>query len=141
MKPTDGYPTDDQIDREFVIIQNEWYQYNDLDDMTNGEPSQVVFSAKALEEGQTNTNGTVTALKDESLLAKVGDTIRLYVNNVGPNEVSSFHVVGTIFDDVYIDGNPANNMKGMQTVMLSESGGSVVEFTVVEEGTYTMVTH
>ncbi|WP_226036900.1 multicopper oxidase domain-containing protein [Aquibacillus saliphilus] len=141
VKPSDGYPTDDEVDREYVIIQNEWYKYNDLDDMTNGEPSQVVFSTKALEEGQPNTNGVLNSLRDEPLLAKVGDKIRLYVNNVGPNEVSSFHVVGTIFDDVYVDGNPANNMKGLQTVMLPASGGAVVEFTVKEEGMYTMVTH
>ncbi|SHF88642.1 nitrite reductase (NO-forming) [Ornithinibacillus halophilus] len=141
VKPADGYPTDDQVDKEFVIIQNEWYKYNDLDDMTNNEPSQVVFSAKALHEGQPNTNGTVTALKDEPLLAKVGDKVRIYINNVGPNEVSSFHVVGTIFDDVYLDGNPANRLEGMQTVMLPASGGAVVEFTVIEEGVYPFVTH
>ncbi|SET09971.1 nitrite reductase (NO-forming) [Oceanobacillus limi] len=141
VQPNDGYPTDDEVDREYAIIQNEWYRYNDLDDMTNGVPSQVVFSTKALDEGQPNTNGTVTAVKNEPLLAKVGDKVRLFVNNVGPNEVSSFHVVGTIFDDVYIDGNPANHMEGMQTVMLPASGGAVVEFTVKEEGVYPFVTH
>ncbi|KEF38889.1 putative multicopper oxidase [Schinkia azotoformans MEV2011] len=141
VKPKNGYPTDNQIDKEFVIVQNEWYKYNDLDDMTNGVPSQVVFSTKALAEGQPNTNGDTYSLKEKPLLAKVGDRIRIYVNNVGPNEVSSFHVVGTVFDDVYIDGNPANRYKGMQTVMLPASGGAVVEFTVVEEGSYSIVTH
>jgi nitrite reductase (NO-forming) len=141
VKPTDGYPTDDEIDREFVLIQNEWYNYNDLDDMMNGEPSQVVFSTKALKEGDLNTNGTTYSLQETPLLAKVGDKIRIYVNNVGPNEVSSFHVVGTIMDDVYIDGNPANHMEGLQTVMLPASGGAVIEFTVTEEGSYPFVTH
>ncbi|WP_138416701.1 multicopper oxidase domain-containing protein [Aquibacillus sediminis] len=141
VRPTDGYPTDDEIDKEHVLIQNEWYKYNDLDDMTNGEPSQVVFSTKAMEEGQLNTNGVVGAIKEKPLEANVGDKVRLYVNNVGPNEISSFHVVGTIFDDVYIDGNPANRMKGLQTVILPASGGAVVEFTVKEEGMYKMVTH
>ncbi|MUK89088.1 multicopper oxidase domain-containing protein [Ornithinibacillus sp. L9] len=141
VQPKDGYPTDHEVEKEYAIIQNEWYKYNDLDDMTNGVPSQVVFSTKALHEGQSNTNGTVTAVKDEPLLAKVGDKVRIYVNNVGPNEVSSFHVVGTVFDDVYIDGNPANHMEGLQTVMLPASGGAVVEFTVKEEGVYPFVTH
>jgi nitrite reductase (NO-forming) len=141
VKPTGGYPTDHEIDKEFVLIQNEWYKYNDLEDMSNGVPSQVVFSAKALKEGDINTNGTTYSLKDTPLLAKLGDRIRIYVNNVGPNEVSSFHVVGTILDNVYIDGHPSNLMKGLQTVLLPASGGAVVEFTVTEEGTYPIVTH
>lgn len=139
--PKNGYPTDAEVDKEYVIVQNEWYKYNDYEDMLNGEPSHVVFSAKALTEGQVNTNGVVGSTKDNPLLAKVGDKVRLYVNNVGPNEVSSFHIVGTVFDDVYIDGNPANHFEGMQTVMLPASGGAVVEFTVVEEGVYPIVTH
>ena len=141
VKPADGYPNDAEIDKEFVIIQNEWYKYNDLKDFTNGVPSQVVMSTKALKEGDRNTNGDTYSLKDVPLLAKVGDRVRLYVNNVGPNEVSSLHVVGTIFDDVYIDGNPANHMVGLQTVMLPASGGAVVEFTVTREGTYSILTH
>jgi nitrite reductase (NO-forming) len=141
VKPTEGYPTDSKVNREFVIVQNEWYKYNDMNDFTNGKPKYVVFSAKALKEGDINTNGTVGALVDKPLLAKVGDKVRFYVNNVGPNEVSSFHVVGTMFDDVYVDGNPFNHMKGMQTVLLPASGGAVVEFTVTEEGSYPFVTH
>ncbi|MFD1361664.1 multicopper oxidase domain-containing protein [Lentibacillus salinarum] len=141
VQPDDGYPTDDEVDQEYVLIQNEWYQYNDLDNMTNEEPSQVVFSTKALHDGQPNTNGTVGALLDEPLEANVGDKVRFYINNVGPNELSSFHVIGTLFDDVYIDGNPANHQEGMQTVGLPASGGAVVEFTVKEAGTYKFVTH
>ena len=53
VKPKDGYPTDDRVDREFVVIQNEWYQYNDIDNMTNEEPSEVVFSTKALMRDKT----------------------------------------------------------------------------------------
>ncbi|WP_066067416.1 multicopper oxidase domain-containing protein [Neobacillus soli] len=141
VKPTNGYPTDSKVDREYVIVQNEWYKYNDMDDMTNGTPKYVVFSTKALKAGDNNTNGTVGALVDHPLLAKVGDKVRFYVMNVGPNEVSSFHVVGTMFDDVYLDGNPYNHMKGLQTVMLPASGGAVVEFTVTKEGSYPIVTH
>ena len=131
----------DEIDREFVLIQNEWYKYNDFNDFLNGEPSQVVFSTKALKEGDRNTNGDTFTLKDEPLVAKVGEKVRMYINNMGPNKVSSFHVVGTIMDDVYLDGNPHNVLKGMQTIMLPASGGAVVEFTVTEEGDYPIVTH
>ncbi|WP_096271229.1 multicopper oxidase domain-containing protein [Paucisalibacillus globulus] len=141
VKPKDGYPTDDIVDKEFALIQNEWYNYNDLDDFTDGTPNQVVFSTKALKEGDRNTNGDTFTLKDEPLQAKVGDRIRLYINNVGPNQVSSFHVVGAQFDVTYLDGNPENVLKGMQTVQLPASGGAVVEFEVFEEGDYTIVTH
>lgn len=141
VKPTTGYPSDTEIDREFALIQNEWYQYNDLDDMTNHESQHVVFSAKALNTGDINTNGTTFALKDTPLEAKVGEKIRIYFTNMGPNETSSFHVVGSLFDDVYIDGNPANHMQGLQTVLIPASGGAVVEFTVKEAGNYTIVTH
>ncbi|CAM4197934.1 copper-containing nitrite reductase [Geobacillus stearothermophilus ATCC 7953] len=124
-----------------MLIQNEWYKYNDMNDFQNGVPSYVVFSTKALRPGDPNTNGDTFTLKEKPLLAKVGEKIRLYVNNVGPNEVSSFHVVGTVFDDVYLDGNPSNHLQGMQTVMLPASGGAVVEFTVTRPGTYPIVTH
>lgn len=141
VKPKAGYPTDNQVDREYVVIQNEWYKYNDMEDFTNGTPKYVVLSTKALKEGDPNTNGTVGAMVNHPLLAKVGDKVRFYVLNVGPNEVSSFHVVGTLFDDVYMDGNPFNHMKGLQTVMLAASGGAVVEFTVAKEGSYPFVSH
>lgn len=141
VKPKNGYPTDKEIDREYVLIQNEWYKYNDFNDFQNGVPSYVVFSTKALKKGDLNTNGDTFTLKEKPLQAKVGDKVRIYINNVGPNEVSSFHVVGTIFDDVYIDGNPYNHLKGLQTVMLPASGGAVVEFTVTRPGEYPIVTH
>ena len=141
VKPTDGYPTDDEVDREFVLIQNEWYKYNDHNAFRNEEPEHVVLSTKALNEGDRNTNGDTFSLKEEPLVAKVGEKVRLYVNNMGPNEVSSLHVVGSIMEDVYVDGNPANHMKGMQTIMLPASGGAVVEFVVTEEGNYPILTH
>jgi nitrite reductase (NO-forming) len=80
-------------------------------------------------------------LVDEPFQVKAGEKIRFYVANVGPNELSSFHVISPIFDDVYIDGNPANHLQGMQTVQLPASGGAVVEFTIKEEGEYTFLTH
>ncbi|BDG34769.1 multicopper oxidase domain-containing protein [Geobacillus sp. 44B] len=141
VKPKNGYPTDKEVDREFVLIQNEWYKYNDIDDFQNGVPSYVVFSTKALKAGDRNTNGDTFTLKEKPLVAKAGEKVRIYIENVGPNEVSSFHVVGTVLDDVYIDGNPNNHLKGLQTVMLPASGGAVVEFTVTRPGSYPIVTH
>ncbi|GIP18871.1 hypothetical protein J40TS1_45130 [Paenibacillus montaniterrae] len=95
----------------------------------NGNPEYVVF------------NGNDYSLKDNPLPAKVGEQIRLYVSNAGPNETSSFHVIGTVFDHVYVDGNPDNMLQGLQTVLLPASGGAVVEFTITEAGDYPFVTH
>lgn len=50
--------------------------------MTNGVPSQVVFSAKALHEGPPNTNSTTTVLKDEPLKAKAGEKVRVYITTL-----------------------------------------------------------
>ncbi|OAB44098.1 multicopper oxidase domain-containing protein [Paenibacillus glacialis] len=129
VEPKDGYPTDNEVDREYTIVQSEWYAEHDFDAFLDGSPEYVVF------------NGNDFTLKEHPLLAKVGDRVRLYVNNVGPNKVSSFHIVGAIMDRVYIDGNPKNMLYGLQTVMLPASGGAVVEFVVNEAGDYPIVTH
>ena len=50
-------------------------------------------------------------------------------------------MVGTIFDRVWIDGNPDNQFRGMQTVLLGSSSGAIVEFMIPEAGNYVMVDH
>jgi nitrite reductase (NO-forming) len=67
--------------------------------------------------------------------------VRLYVLNVGPSKTSSFHVVGTIFDRVWMEGNPDNQFRGMQTVLLGSSNSAIVEFMIPEDGAYIMVDH
>lgn len=129
VEPKDGYPSDAEVDRSHVLVQSEWYTEHDMEAFLNEQPEYVVF------------NGNDFGLKDEPLTAKVGETVRIYVSNAGPNHTSSFHVVGTIFDRVYVDGHPDNVMKGMQTVLLPASGGAVVEFTVKEAGDYPIVSH
>lgn len=129
VEPKDGYPSDADIDREYVLVQSEWYKERDFNSFLNEEPEYVVF------------NGNDFGLKKNPLTAKVGDTVRIRVLNAGPNKGSSFHVVGTTFDRVYLDGNPKNVLYGLQTVMLPASGGAVVEFRVLEEGDYPVVTH
>lgn len=60
-------------------MQSEWYKEHDYNDFLNGVPSYVVF------------NSNDFSLKEKPMLAKAGDKVRFYVNNAGPNEVSSFH--------------------------------------------------
>lgn len=141
VKPKNGYPTDKNVDREFVLIQNEWYKSNDYNDMLNGEPQQVVFSTKALHAGQQNTNGDTFTLKEHPLKAKKGETIRLYFANMGPNHSTALHVVGAVMKDVYINGSPLNHEKDLQTVLVPPSGSAIVEFTVNEPGRYMIMDH
>lgn len=135
VEPKDGFPG--KIDREYALVQNEYYLKKkedgtymvDLDAAVKKQPSHVAFNGRAHQYVQ------------KPLVAKPGERVRLYLLNVGPNDQSSFHVVGTIFDKVWIDGNPVNEMRGMQTVLLGSSSGAIVEFIIPEAGLYTFVDH
>jgi nitrite reductase (NO-forming) len=65
----------------------------------------------------------------------------MYVVNAGPNRVSAFHVVGAIFDRVYLDGATDRPLRGIQTVNVPVGGGAVFELRLPEPGTYPFVTH
>jgi nitrite reductase (NO-forming) len=111
--------------------------------MVDGQPLYVLDGARVRSKAPTYTvfNGRYNGMVDQPLVAKPGERVRLFVMNVGPSNTSSFHVVGTIFDRVWIDGNPDNQFRGMQTVLLGSSGGAIVEFVIPEAGNYVMVDH
>jgi nitrite reductase (NO-forming) len=96
---------------------------------------------RAAAPSYTVFNGMHNGMVRKPLPAKPGERVRLYVLNVGPSKTSSFHVVGTIFDRVWMDGNPDNQFRGMQTVLLGSSSGAIVEFVIPEAGQYIMVDH
>src|SRR5439155_9133105 len=73
--------------------------------------------------------------------AKVGEKIRLYVGNGGPNLSSSFHVIGEIFDTVYQEGGTAPSQRNVQTTVIPPGGAAMVEFKVDVPGTYVLVDH
>jgi nitrite reductase (NO-forming) len=86
-------------------------------------------------------NGVHNGMVKNPLAARPGERVRMFVLNVGPSKTSSFHVVGTIFDRVWIEGNPDNQFRGMQTVLLGSSNSAIVEYLIPEEGSYIMVDH
>lgn len=86
-------------------------------------------------------NGKHNGMVKQPLVAKPGERVRLFVLNVGPSKTSSFHVVGTIFDKVWLEGNPENQLRGMQTVLLGSSNSAIVEMLIPEAGSYIMVDH
>jgi nitrite reductase (NO-forming) len=86
-------------------------------------------------------NGKVGSLiGDKALQAKVGETVRLFVGNGGPNLVSSFHVIGEIFDHVSVEGGTLVN-ENVQTTLIPAGGAAIVDFKCEVPGTLIMVDH
>jgi nitrite reductase (NO-forming) len=138
VSPREGYATDRLVAREYAVVQSEFYLKR------RAESELYAFDGEAAREKEASHvvfNGHASALKDHPLMASPGERVRLYLHNVGPSGTSSAHVVGTILDRVWGEGNPANDWRGMQTVLLGASNGAVVEFIVPEEGDYFLVDH
>jgi nitrite reductase (NO-forming) len=142
VEPRGGYPT--KVDREYVIIQSEFYAKLDPEKRKVDGVSLYVLDGERLRASQpTHTvfNGAHNGMVKRPLPAKAGERVRLFVLNVGPSKTSSFHVVGTIFDRVWFEGNPDNQFRGMQTALLGSSNSAIVEFVIPENGSYIMVDH
>ncbi|CKK20175.1 copper-containing nitrite reductase [Neisseria meningitidis] len=136
VEPKEGLP---KVDKEFYIVQGDFYtkgkkgaqglQPFDMDKAVAEQPEYVVF------------NGHVGAIAgDNALKAKAGETVRMYVGNGGPNLVSSFHVIGEIFDKVYVEGGKLIN-ENVQNTIVPAGGSAIVEFKVDIPGSYTLVDH
>jgi nitrite reductase (NO-forming) len=140
--PKEGYPT--KVDREYVVIQSEFYAKLDPEGRkVDGVPLYVLDGERLRAAQPTHTvfNGVFNGMVQKPLPAKRGERVRLHVLNVGPSKTSSFHVVGTILDRVWMEGNPQNQFRGMQTVLLGSSNSATVEFMIAEDGSYIMVDH
>ena len=142
VEPRDGFPG--KADREYVVIQSEFYAKPDPGKRkVDGAPLYVLDTDRLRASQPTHTvfNGAHNGMVRNPLPAKAGERVRLFVLNVGPSKTSSFHVVGTIFDKVWWEGNPDNQFRGMQTVLLGSSNSAIVEFMIPENGSYIMVDH
>jgi len=123
--------------KEFVLVESEFYvtagannlYQPDAQKVLDVRPDYVVF------------NGAANQYEAHPLTVRAGDLIRLYVVNAGPTLFSAFHVIGWLFDKVYIDGNPANVLYGIQTYQIPPGGGAAIELTITQPGTYPFVTH
>jgi nitrite reductase (NO-forming) len=137
VEPKEGLP---KVDREYYVMQSEFYT-----ETAAGTKGLAPFSSKnGMDEHPTYVvfNGKVGALMGEGRLqAKTGETVRLYVGNIGPNLASSFHVIGEIFDNVYREGSLSDPNHNVQTTLISSGGTSVVEFKVEVPGDFTLVDH
>ncbi|TGK47967.1 nitrite reductase, copper-containing [Leptospira kanakyensis] len=137
VQPKEDLP---KVDKEYYVVQSEFYTKG-----KNGEPGLQPFSMeKAITEipDYVVFNGSVGSLvEDRAITAKVGETVRLFVGNGGPNLVSSFHVIGEIFDHVYTEGGILPNQKNVQTTLIPAGGSAIVDFKVEVPGTLILVDH
>lgn len=136
VEPASGLPP---VSREYYVMQGDFYTAG-----AHGEAGLQPFSMeKALAEHPDYVvfNGAVGALTgDGALRAEVGETVRLYVGNGGPNLVSSFHVIGEIFDLCNAEGGRIAN-RDVQTTLVPAGGSTIVEFKVEAPGNYILVDH
>ncbi len=137
VEPKKGLP---KVDHEYYVMQGDFYTKG-----ANGEQGLQPFSmSKAIDEKPEYVvfNGSVGSLSgDHALTAKVGETVRIFVGNGGPNLTSSFHVIGQIFDTVYQEGNMSSPVHDVQTTMIPAGGAAIVEFKMSVPGTFLLVDH
>lgn len=137
VEPEGGLPA---VDKEFALVQSEWY-LGPQRDLTSLKKA----SAAAPSPDYVVLNGVANQYKDQPLAIGTGERVRVFVLNAGPSVDSAFHVVGTIFDTVIKEGvqltrdNPGHY--GAQVVDLAPAQGAIVEFTTAEDGLYPIVTH
>jgi nitrite reductase (NO-forming) len=136
VEPPEGLPP---VDHEFYVMQGDFY--------TVGKYREKGYQAfdmqKAIDENPTYVlfNGAETALTGpRALKAKTGESVRMFVGNGGPNLVSSFHVIGEIFDRVQYEGG-TRFQENVQTTLIPAGGAVTVEFHTEVPGNYVLVDH
>ncbi|MGN6512275.1 MAG: copper-containing nitrite reductase, partial [Lysobacteraceae bacterium] len=113
VEPPGGLP---KVDREYYVMQGDFYttgkyhekghQPFDMEKAIDEHPTYVLFNGR---------EGALTG--DNALKANTGETVRLFVGNGGPNLVSSFHVIGEIFDKVWFEGG-TRFQENVQTTLI-----------------------
>jgi nitrite reductase (NO-forming) len=136
VEPEGGLP---EVDREFYVMQGDFYLEGargeqglrpfSMDKMLDEHPDYVVFNG-----------GVGSIAEDRAFKAKVGETIRIFFGVGGPNIVSSFHVIGEIFDQVMQEG-ATEWSSNIQTTLVPAGGATIVDFKVEVPSTLMMVDH
>lgn len=138
IEPKEGLP---KVDKEFYVVQGEFYpsgsmgtqglQIMDAQKLLDGHPEYIVFNGRV--------QGAVGKMK-----ANVGETARIYVGNGGVNLISSFHMIGEIFNTVYPEGAMGIGsalLKNVQTTIVPAGGATAVELKFEVPGKYILVDH
>lgn len=137
VQPKEGLP---KVDKEFYVVQGELYTQGGI-----GKKGLVLFDPQALLDGNptyVTFNGKIAGASP--MQVNKGETIRIFVGNGGVNLVSSFHVIGEIFDTVYPEaamGQGSALFKNVQTTEVLPGGATIVEFKADVPGKYLLVDH
>ena len=137
VEPRGGLP---KVDKEFYVMQGDLYTSHAFGTKGHHEYSHE----RAGDELPTyyTFNGSVGALtKEHKMGAKVGETVRVYFGVGGPNKISSFHVIGEIFDKVYSEGSTNTVKANVQTTLVPAGGATMVQFKVDYPGKFLLVDH
>jgi nitrite reductase (NO-forming) len=143
----DGLPA---VDRSYVLVQSEVYLQSAATDAASATEVDADTAAAAGQPSYVVFNGVAGGYDQQKLAAKVGERVRFWVLDAGPNRPSSFHIVGAQFDTVFSEG--AYSLKrgrdafgdtggGSQALGLHPAQGGFVETVFPEPGRYPMVTH
>ena len=129
-----------KVDREYYVMQSEFY----TEGAVGKQGLQAYSSSKASAETPEYVvfNGNAASLMGTNMLqAKVGETVRIFFGNAGPNKISAFHVVGTSFDRIYRDGGMKHPDENIQTALVAPGSAAIAEFQVLVPGHYTLLDH
>ncbi|KKL70854.1 hypothetical protein LCGC14_2100740 [marine sediment metagenome] len=138
VEPEEGLPP---VDREYYVMQGELYTEErfgtsgplneSYDKLVDERPEFFIF------------NGHTGALTEHyPLKANVGETVRIFFGVGGPNYISSFHVIGEIFERVYLQGSlETPPLRDVQTVTVPAGGSAMVEFKCDVPGRFVLVDH
>jgi nitrite reductase (NO-forming) len=139
VEPVGGLPP---VDREFYIMQGELYTVQPF-----GTQGHVDFSHEKMLDEKADYfmfNGAAGALTmdENAMRTNVGDTVRIYFGVGGPNAISSFHLIGEIFDRVYDQASLTSApLTDVQTTLVPPGGATMVEFKMDVPGRYILVDH
>jgi nitrite reductase (NO-forming) len=127
-----------KADKEYVLVASEWYLSNDGVDEA---ASLDMAKARAMQPDWTTFNGYANQYVTHPLTSDPGETVRFWVVAAGPTLDTDFHVVGTIFDRAWVNGDMTQFQQGVQTVGVPAGGGAVFDVKIDEPGLYPFVSH
>jgi nitrite reductase (NO-forming) len=126
------------VQHQYVLVSSEWY----LDKDGLKSPADLDYTkALAATPDWVTWNGYAGQYATHPLTANPGDTTRFWVVAAGPSLSTEFHVVGTLLNRAWVNGDMTHYQRNVQTVHVSAGGGGVFDVKIPATGTYAFVSH